>query len=140
MNTNATTTASLLAEAAAILDNHPGLPSPYVTCFSSAERVEVNWYLHLNRDIEERAVAAQIVRAFGGGWDKADADEQMRFTRNVGNVEMTILVSREEVCERVVVGSETVTLPATTPVPALPERTVEREIVEWRCGSLLAEV
>lgn len=51
---------------------------------------------------------------------------------------------REEVCERVVVGTETVTKTVKDPeaLAAVPEIEVSEEVetVEWRCGPLLAGV
>lgn len=60
-----------------------------------------------------------------------------------GPVSVTGYIDREQVCERVVVGHETVIEAGPDPdaVAALPvvEREVEREIVEWRCHPLLAD-
>ena len=80
-------------------------------------------------------MVAAIRRAVGGKWDKREAQgvswPEMVFEREG----YSITVKREAVCTRRVVGTETVTLPA---VEAQPERTVEREIVEWDCEPVLA--
>lgn len=83
------------------------------------------------------AMVAAIRRAVGGKWDKREAktiggNDGMVFEREG----YRITVAREQVCTRRVVGTETVTLPA---VKAQPERTVEREVVEWDCQPVLAE-
>lgn len=60
-----------------------------------------------------------------------------------GPVTLAAYIEREQVCDRVVVGTEMVveTGPDPEAVAALPvvEREVEREIVEWRCRPLLAD-
>ena len=86
---------------------------------------------------------ADIVRALVDGAplgtiDKhlgGDDDELMFVTRSFGgNVTASYHTDREEVCTRRVVGTETVEVPD----PDAPLVTVEREIVEWDCGPLLA--
>lgn len=137
--------ANLLA-AAALIKTHPDLPAPYVTSFSSTDTVELNWYLRHREDTDElddqRSAAQQIVKALGGTWDKFHESEDLRMRQRRGGLVFEILVKREAVCERVVVGTETVTIPATEAIPAqpaMPERTETRDVVEWRCAPLLAE-
>ncbi len=60
-----------------------------------------------------------------------------------GPVGLDVFAAREEVCERVVVGTETVTETVKDPdllaqVPDV-EITTEREVVEWRCHPILAD-
>ena len=130
-----------LREAADLLDQHPDLPQPYITS-SSDGSVRLNWYLNIHVDdlADQKALAAAIVKAVGGAWTK-DANDydggRFSFTQARGLLWFNVQTQREAVCERVVTGTETVLVPAK---PAEPERTIERETVEWRCEPLLAEV
>lgn len=146
METNSTNTsiAAALRQAADLLDQHPDIgPGVYITAgdryASTGEGyAELNWYLHIDhKDTgEQKAKAAQIVRALGGKWDKVDHGGDMTFRQQRGPVRLDVQVKREAVCERVVVGTETRTVPA---VEAQPERTETVEKVEWRCQPLLAD-
>ena len=91
----------------------------------------------------EGLTPADIVRALVDGApigtiDKhlgGDDDELMFVIRSFGgNVTAMYHTGREQVCTRRVVGTETVEVPD----PDAPLVTVEREIVEWDCGPLLA--
>lgn len=63
-------------------------------------------------------------------------DKYLRVFRMFGTVEVEAWTMRELVCERRVVGFETVEVPD----PDAPLVTVEREIVEWACHPILSEV
>ena len=66
--------------------------------------------------------------------DQADpAFGWVRVRREFGTAFVEAWTPRETVCERVVTGVETVEVPD----PDAPKVTVERETVEWRCGSVL---
>lgn len=56
-------------------------------------------------------------------------------------VKVYVYADREQVCERVVTGTETVTVQVPDPTVVVPlvDVTEVREIVEWRCTPLLAE-
>jgi hypothetical protein len=86
----------------------------------------------------QRALAEQIIRYFGGRWDKDDAGPYFRFVRQPrgeeGQVALRVVADREAVCERVVVGTETVQVPD----PDAPLVAVEREVVEWSCQPVLS--
>lgn len=94
-------------------------------------------------DADQKATAATVVRDIGGAWEKGgrhNAGDFLDFTKDYGGgVLATVVVDRPQVCERIVTGTETVTIPATEATEAQPERTEVREIVEWRCSPLLAE-
>ncbi|WP_435744994.1 hypothetical protein [Nocardioides sp. SYSU DS0663] len=142
-STTTATQAQALLAAAEFIDAHPDLPAPYVTSFNRGE-VDLNYYLHINARgtlAEQKATAAAIVRAVGGDWEKQPWGEEFRFKTTRGPLTFDIQVQRDAVCERVVVGTETVTLPATDAqvIEAQPERTEVREVVEWRCAPLLAD-
>jgi hypothetical protein len=133
----APTLAEKLHAAAALIEAHPDLPIPCVFAYSSSRTVEVTWQLMNDDDnkADQRTAAAAIVKALGGKWTKEPWGDRfdMRTTRD--GLKLEIFAHRDQVCERVVVGTETVVVPA---VPAQPERIEERELVEWRCESLLA--
>jgi hypothetical protein len=126
-----------LREAADLLDQHPELPAPYITTLSVG-RARLAWYIALDTKdlIAQKATAALIVKTLGGKWDKGERENDFDFCQRRGLLNLHIQVDRPAVCERVVVGTETVTVPGK---PAEPERTVEREKVEWRCQPLLAD-
>ena len=88
---------------------------------------------------ESKQQFRDFCRAIGGKIEKQFGDDVMYADKPFGNLFiLRFMAYRDAVCERVVVGTKV--LPATEEriVPAEPEREVE--IVEWRCGSVLAEV
>ena len=139
---NDRTMADTLRAVAEFIDAHPDLPRPpYVCCYDhTPDQADVSWYLSINNnavdEADQKAKATAIIRSVGGKWDKTPSGNDMRFEQTVNGLHLDVLVAREAVCERVVTGTETVTLPA---VEAQPERTEERDVVEWRCEPLLAE-
>lgn len=126
-----------------LLAQHPDLPGPYITCGAYNNGTghywaDVSWQL-LNDPLDEagqKVAAQEIVRSLGGQWSKVDHGDRMVFRQERDALQLDIVVVREAVCDRVVTGTETVTIPA---VEAQPERTEVREIVEWRCQPLLAD-
>lgn len=137
------TQADALRAAVDFIDAHPELPAPYVTSFNRGE-VDLNYYLQIHNPgdlAEQKDVAAAIVRAVGGDWDKEPWGDEFRFTATRGPLKFDVQVKREAVCERIVVGTETVTLPATQAqvIDAQPERVEEREVVRWECRPLLGD-
>ena len=128
--------AAALAEAAALLADLPSnLPAPYVTA-GSWGYADVHWQLMHDAEVSgQKLLAAAVIRALGGKWDK-DPGETFSFRQARGGLRLTVSVDRPAVCQPVVTGTETVTIPA---VEAQPERTEVREIVEWRCEPLLAD-
>lgn len=137
------TLSDLLHGAANLVAAHPDLPPPYVTGISYAHSgeasVDLNWFIPISvaDPVEQKRTAAGILKAIGGKWDKdPNPDERFNFTQARDGLNLKVQVEREAVCERVVTGTETVTIPAKA---AVPEQVVEREVVEWRCEPLLAE-
>lgn len=134
-----------LARLCDLLAAHPDLPAPYVTIYDHLpETAELKWYLHISGKggpEVQKATAQKIIRTIGGKWDKSldRSDNSMDFRQTRDGLDFRVVVTREAVCERVVVGTEAVTIPASEAQPAMPERTEEREVVEWRCEPLLAE-
>ncbi len=139
MTDSATTFADGLRVAADLLETYPDLPPAYVTAVQAidgARGIEVTWQLMLVADDTQRETAARIIRTIGGVWDKDASYDTFRTTRTHRGIRLRITADREQVCERRVTGTETVTVPA---VEAQPERVEERELVEWDCSAVLAE-
>lgn len=119
-----------------LLEAHPDLAYPYV----SASEGLIRWTLYSFECPDGvPAMVAAIRRAVGGKWDKREAagitgTPEMVFEREG----YQIITRREAVCVRRVVGTETVTIPARPALDAQPERTEEREIVEWDCEPILS--
>lgn len=126
------TAADICRAAADLIDAHPDLPAPFV---APAHRA-LSWHLWPWEYTDAQATARDIRRTIGGTWDKSYSGEDLVLRRDHAGITYTITVKREAVCTRRVVGTETVTLPAQA---ALPERTVEREVIEWDCDPILAE-
>lgn len=86
--------------------------------------------------------AEKLARAFGTC--KKDSDEMFfRLSRRFGAVKVEGVFSREQVCQRVVVGTKEVEEEQADPdaLAALPKIKVKKqvEIVEWKCPELLGE-
>lgn len=129
--------ASNLRDVADLLAAHSGLPAPCVFAYSGG-RVDVSWHLMNEEDSkdDQKAAALAIRKAIGGTWTKNPWGDRFDFMRKHGDLTLQILAERDQMCERVVVGTETITIPA---VEAQPERTEEREVVEWRCDPVLTD-
>lgn len=134
--TTAAATVDQLRKVVDILDAHPDLPAPTVTIYSHGP-AEVSWYVMLDGDhVDQAAAARQIIRTIGGTWDKNPWGDRFDFEQRTDTgISLTVAVHREQVCERIVTGTEQVTIPA---VEAQPERVEVRELVEWKCAPLLA--
>lgn len=130
-----TTQADRLRIIADLIDAHPGLPTPTVFAYSHG-KADVSWHLAHNTDLDQKATTQAIVRAIGGLWNKGGYDDRLTLTRDWRGIQLNIFVTREEVCTRRVVGTETVVVPA---VEAQPERTEVRELVEWDCAPVLGD-
>jgi len=134
--------ADRLTTAAAYVAQLPDdLPDPTVACPSHNDIIDVRWHLSTTVRVEDqRTAVAAIRRAIGGTWDKQGQSNTIWLTHTVTfedvRVELTIFADREQVCRRVVTGTETVTVPA---VEAQPERVEEREIVTWECDPITAD-
>lgn len=128
--------AEKLRVVADLLERHADLPQPVVFAYSSGS-VNVAWQLMNDDSTKEnqRDAAVRIRRAIGGEWSKCAWGDRFDLARDYEGLRLQILTHREQVCERVVTGTETVTIPA---VAAQPERTEEREVVEWRCDPVLS--
>lgn len=115
-----------------LLEAHPDLLPPFI--YKNGTIAWLLWPFECPDGVP--AMVASIRRIVGGKWDKRESKsvtgiDELVFARD--GYEIT--VRRENVCTRRVVGTVTETVPA---VEAQPERTVEREVVEWDCAPVLA--
>lgn len=117
-----------LREVADFLEQHPELPMPSGLNYMGR---------HLNSRDELVAAARALGRA-----DKDFSTDYAQIKRTFsGGVALAYQAVREQVCERVVVGTRKVVVEEPDPeqVAALPKvRRIEKvEDVEWRCSPLL---
>lgn len=93
-------------------------------------------------DEDERVALAWFVRvmkAAGATITKSTSASLYQVAAHFGSVKVEALASRAQVCERVVVGTQTVTRQVPDPAAPLVEVTETVEQVEWRCEPLLAQ-
>ncbi len=127
------TLANDLREFADFLDNH-GHDIPDVNVDVSS-RV---WSWTSANDVP--TAIALALRAGMKGADevtKKYSDDYFRLYLSFGDLEYRVSCDRDEVCERTVVGTETV-MELTPPEGEWTEKPVEKEVVEWVCNPLLA--
>lgn len=97
-------------------------------------------------DKQEVAEFVRAAKAHGATITKSASDASNYFSAlcQFGRITLDVYVPREEMCERVVVGTETVTTKVPDPVAlaAVPhvEVTETVEKVEWRCHPIMAPV
>lgn len=103
-----------LRELADFLEGNPEVPVPY--------DVEVNVWLTTR---EEMAAVARV----GGTWEKIFSFNYFMLKKAFGNgaVSFEVNTNREQVCRKIVTGTEV--------IPAQPEREVEK--FEWVCDEPL---
>ena len=88
-------------------------------------------------------VPTAIALALRAGMKGADevtkeySDNYFRLYLSFGELQYRVLCDREEVCERTVVGTETV-MESVPPEGEWTEKEVEKDVVEWVCNPLLA--
>lgn len=125
-----TTTADGLRALADILDAHP----------HELRHADFRSYLVYCKDREEMTA---IIRAVGGRWDKDQPDGSAPYfgatLKLAGGVSLRVYTNRENVCERVQVGTEKVLVPAEQEPELAPAAMVEveRPVYEWRCSDSL---
>ena len=128
------TLANDLREFANFLDDH-GQDIPDVTVDISS-RVWKSW-------TGASDVPTAIALALRAGMKGADevtkeySDNYFRLYLSFGELQYRVLCDRDEVCERTVVGTETV-MESVPPEGEWTEKEVEKDIVEWVCNPLLA--
>lgn len=127
-----------LRSLAAMLEAHPDLAREIRHCA---------YYALLAIPLEDQharlARWARAGKAVGAKVSKNADDKQFEVSVEFGPVRVRAIADRSEVCERVVVGTETVTKkikdPQALAAVAEIEVTEEVETVEWVCRPLLAD-
>ncbi len=124
-----------------LLDAHPELRLPY-----DGRTGPIAVYLTTQDGADQRANLAAWARVLPGPKTKEQAgtDGQLFALRaRLHGLNFEVIANRDEVCERVVVGTREVveTVPDPELLAAVPtvEQTRTEELVEWRCGAVLAE-
>ena len=90
----------------------------------------------------DAAQTAATAKLMPTGWAKNDPNSSNYdasyyvLTGQWAGFSVVIAALRTDVCERVQVGTETVTVPAAE---AVPETVVVRPVYEWQCAPLLAK-
>lgn len=130
-------TAVLLRAIAAWIDSHPDANVDAVSIDTVLGPATVRYY-----GIRDAVDLADHARRIGGAWQK-DADDVglFRLRQEIApGVFYELIANREDVCERVQVGEETVTEPDPSSTTAVKLPMVERvvPVYEWRCASILA--
>lgn len=114
-----------LRDLADFFEQHPDVPAPRwqqsISLFAS--------YANPKADM------AAVARAMGSA-AKNYSDELVTLRKPFGEwLELTMHANRDEVCERVVVGTKIIPAEPKRIIPAQPART--EDIVEWHCTPLL---
>ena len=118
-----------LRDLADFMETHPEIGTPSCTtmvhCWPDAP------------NIKERM--AEIAR-IPGGWikdvDQSENYASYRLERKFGSMLLSVTAWRDEVCERVQVGTKIQEARPQTVLPATPEKEVP--VYEWHCSPLLA--
>lgn len=115
-----------LRDVADFLAAHPTLPLPETPTLS---------IYHFN-ETETISLARKIARQLGS-FEKEESSGYLVLRKSFGPVALRFVLARRDICERVVVGTRKVERKIIP--PNLMTETVEEEIVEWRCPSLLKD-
>jgi len=99
------------------LEAHPEVDLPYNVQYGM-----------LIASVNTKDELATLARAFGE-CEKEFADDSFYLRKRFGSTQLYAFTARQQVCERVVVGTEEI------PEQVVPARV--REIVEWRCAEPL---
>lgn len=122
---------------AVLLEQHPDLPLPYYGASETYGRMTVF--------CSSREQIAEFARLLPGQSTKhVDQDNSnygFALHGTLAGLHLDIRAHRDEVCERVVTGTETVVKQVPDPTVDVPlvEVTEDVEIVEWRCAPLLSD-
>jgi antitoxin component HigA of HigAB toxin-antitoxin module len=129
-----------LREIADFLDAHPEVPLPYLSSFQTG-----NWEntldIYLVSEKGQKEKLAAIARAMGHA-DKVMDGDKMRVFRRFAGITLIAQASRDQVCERVVIGTREIEVEEKDPeaLAAVPVVKVTKTVedVEWRCAPILA--
>jgi len=137
-----------LRELADWLDEHPDVQLPYLgryipDCALPSLPIYLSAPYSWDTKPDLRTQLANVARAMGhANKTPGRTDNSYMVWRAFGGIALYAQAARDEVCERVVIGTEPFTeeVPDPDALAAVPKivKTGEREIVEWRCGPLLS--
>lgn len=137
-----------LREIADWLDAHPEVRLPYIgRSIPGCELPALPIYLRTPSAWEDvpsvRAQMATVARAMGSAAKSPGlVDGTFIVWRSFAGLAVFAQAERDEVCERIVVGTKEVTeeIPDPEVLKSVPKVTVTKTVeeVEWRCGSLLS--
>ncbi len=118
------------------LEQHPDVRLPYLG------DNELDIYVHGDIPAEMATIARAMGAAEKGARSYSSGSERFTLSRQFGALRVVASCPRDEVCERVVVATETLTETVPDPqyIAAAPTVTVTKTVeqVEWRCRPLLA--
>lgn len=122
-----------LSDLADFVESHPDFPLPD----RHGTRVYV-WAQHDSDGEGQLAFLGRCARVLGRATKEAD-EKYFTVARKFGPHVLAVCAHRDAVCERVVVGTETVEVQVPPPGVEMLAVTEVREVVEWHCPeSLLA--
>lgn len=132
-----------LREIADWLEAHPEVPLPYLATTQGGKGFENALHIYLRSGGNQKAELAAIARAMGKAEKVTDDKlDRLNLVRRFAGIAVIAVADRDEVCERVVTGVETVTRKVKDPkaLAAVPEVEVTEEVetYEWRCTSILS--
>ncbi|WP_345432154.1 hypothetical protein [Actinoallomurus vinaceus] len=121
-----------------VLEANPELPLPTVGRHTFSP-VNLGFFDTKRKD-DRRAQLARAVRALRGGFTKDYSGNVMKLDGTFGSLHLRLMVPREQVCERRVLGVRPQTVEIPDPAAAVPKKkvTYDAEVVEWSCPPLLA--
>jgi hypothetical protein len=132
--TNAQHVAKKFREMAKWLEQHPDVP---IHKFTRPEIMVFAGNLTESDDETEKQVMARAAKAMGKGKKQFD-DNYFRLVADTPpDTRYEILADRGNTCTKKVTGTKTVKMPAVEAKPAIPEREVEVDVVEWDCAGIL---
>jgi hypothetical protein len=117
-----------LRQLADLLDAHPEWPLP------------LHQVILMFTGDDARGRFAAAARLFPGPLTKSTTDKFFDLTGALRGLDVELTAYRDVVCERVVVGTETITKQVPDPTVTVPlvEVTETIEQVEWRCSPVLS--
>lgn len=118
----------------------PDLPAPTVVRVEIyGEAPTVQWLLFSDEHMSQKDLAVEIVKMIPGKVDKDlnGHNDWMHFTGSYEGVNWEVIVERQAVCTRKVVGVREVTEEVPDPEAPMITRVREEEVVEWDCDPLL---
>lgn len=130
-----------LRELADFYESRPDMPLPYT---GTTAPLNIWTFGNLGGDERDPKAALGQIARFMGRAEKVTDDRFFFVSRSFGPIRLEAGAYREEVCERVVVGTETDEIEDYDPdalalVPKVTKR-IEREVVEWKCPESILRV